>query len=96
MARGGQVMVQEGIMDRFDIKQVYGIHNAPNLPFGHFYTTPGALMASVDTAFVYITGKGGHGATPHECIDPVVATVGQWFRRSRPSSRAMSMPWTRR
>ncbi|NBZ88777.1 M20 aminoacylase family protein [Stagnihabitans tardus] len=72
---GGQVMVQEGIMDRFEIGQVYGIHNAPNLPFGHFYTTPGALMASVDTAFVYITGKGGHGATPHECIDPVVATV---------------------
>ena len=72
---GGQVMVQEGIMDRFAITQVYGIHNAPNLPFGHFFTTPGALMASVDTAFVYITGKGGHGATPHECIDPVVATV---------------------
>ena len=72
---GGMVMVQEGIMDRFDIKQVYGIHNAPNLPFGHFYTTPGALMASVDTAFVHITGKGGHGATPHECVDPVVAVV---------------------
>ena len=72
---GGQVMVQEGIMDRFDIKQVYGIHNAPNLPFGHFYTTPGALMASVDTAFVHITGKGGHGATPQECVDPVVAVV---------------------
>ena len=72
---GGMVMVQEGIMDRFDIGQVYGIHNAPNLAFGHFYTTPGALMASVDTAFVYLAGKGGHGATPHECIDPVVATV---------------------
>ncbi len=73
---GGQVMVQEGIMDRFGIGQVYGIHNAPNVPFGHFSTTPGPLMASVDTAFVYITGKGGHGATPHDCIDPVVAVVG--------------------
>lgn len=73
---GGQVMVQEGIMDRFGIGQVYGIHNAPNVPFGHFTTTPGPLMASVDTAFVYITGKGGHGATPHECVDPVVAVVG--------------------
>jgi amidohydrolase len=73
---GGQVMVQEGIMDRFRISQVYGIHNAPNVPFGHFQTTPGPLMASVDTAFVYITGKGGHGATPHECVDPVVAVVG--------------------
>ncbi len=73
---GAQAMVQEGIMDRFAITQVYGIHNAPNLAFGHFQTNPGALMASVDTAFVHITGKGGHGATPHDCIDPVVALVG--------------------
>ena len=73
---GGQVMVEEGMMDRFGIGQVYGIHNAPNIAFGHFQTTPGALMASVDTAFVYLTGKGGHGATPHDCVDPVVAVVG--------------------
>jgi len=73
---GGEVMVKEGVMDRFGIGQVYGIHNAPNVEFGHFHTNPGALMASVDTAFVYITGKGGHGANPHECIDPVVAVVG--------------------
>ncbi len=73
---GGQVMVQEGIMDRFGIGQVYGIHNAPNVPLGHFQTTPGPLMASVDTAFVYVTGRGGHGATPHDCVDPVVAVVG--------------------
>ena len=73
---GGEVMVREGVMDRFEIAQVYGIHNAPNVAFGHFKTTPGALMASVDTAFVYVTGKGGHGATPHDCIDPVVAVVG--------------------
>jgi len=73
---GGQVMVQEGVMDRFGIARVFGIHNAPNVAFGHFLTTPGALMASVDTAYVYVTGKGGHGATPHECVDPVVAVVG--------------------
>lgn len=73
---GGQAMVQDGMMERFDIEQVFGIHNAPNLPFGHFHTTPGPLMASVDTAFVHVTGKGGHGATPHDCIDPVVAVVG--------------------
>ncbi len=73
---GGEVMVQEGIMDRFGIAQVYGIHNAPNVAVGHFHTTPGPLMASVDTAFVHITGKGGHGATPHDCVDPVVAVVG--------------------
>ncbi len=72
---GGEVMVQEGIMDRFGIARVFGIHNAPNLPFGAFQTNPGPLMASVDTATVRVTGKGGHGATPHECVDPVVAIV---------------------
>ncbi len=72
---GGNVMVQEGVMDRFAIREVYGIHNAPGVPFGQFQTNPGALMASVDTAFVYVTGRGGHGATPHECVDPIVAVV---------------------
>ncbi|NUB42838.1 amidohydrolase [Fertoebacter nigrum] len=73
---GGEVMVQEGVMDRFGISQVYGIHNAPNVPFGKFVTTPGPLMAAVDTATVWVTGKGGHGATPHETVDPVVAITG--------------------
>ncbi len=73
---GGEVMVQEGVMDRFGIGQVFGIHNAPNLPFGKFMTTPGPFMAAVDTATVHVIGRGGHGATPHETIDPVVAIVG--------------------
>jgi hippurate hydrolase len=73
---GGQVMVQEGVMDRFGITQVYGIHNVPNLPFGHFHTAPGPLMAAVDTLTVTLSGRGGHAATPHETIDPVVAVVG--------------------
>ncbi len=72
---GGEVMVSEGIMDRFGIGQVYGIHNVPNLPLGSFTTRPGPIMASVDTATVSVTGRGGHGATPHECVDPVVAIV---------------------
>ena len=73
---GGEVMVKEGVMDRFGIEQVYGIHNAPNVPFGKFVTTPGALMAAVDTATVRVIGRGGHGATPHECVDPIVAITG--------------------
>ncbi len=73
---GGEVMVREGVMDRFDISRVFGIHNAPNVAFGHFQTTPGPLMAAVDTATVHVTGKGGHGATPQDCVDPVVAVVG--------------------
>jgi hippurate hydrolase len=64
-------MVQDGVMDRFGIAQVYAIHNAPNLPLGKFITTPGPLMAAVDTATVRVTGRGGHGATPHETVDPI-------------------------
>ncbi|MFT3689730.1 M20 aminoacylase family protein [Paenirhodobacter sp.] len=73
---GGEVMVREGIMERFGISQVFGMHNAPNLPLGHFQTGPGPVMAAVDSAWVTVTGKGGHGATPQVCVDPVVAIVG--------------------
>jgi len=73
---GGEVMVREGMMERFEIDEVYGIHNVPNLPLGHFYTNPGPLLAAVDTATVRLTGKGGHGATPHETVDPIPALIG--------------------
>ncbi len=72
---GAQVMVQEGVLDRFAIREVYALHNLPNLAAGQFETVPGPIMAAVDTAFVHVTGKGGHGALPHECVDPVVAIV---------------------
>ncbi len=73
---GAQVMVDEGIMDRFDITQVYALHNAPGVEEGSFYTTPGPIMAAVDEFHIHITGKGGHGAMPHDTCDPVVAACG--------------------
>ncbi len=73
---GAKVMVDEGIMDRFGITQVYGIHNSPNVEPGLFETNPGASMASVDTFTIRIAGRGGHGAKPHETADPLVAAVG--------------------
>jgi amidohydrolase len=73
---GADVMVKDGIMDRFDIGQVYGIHNAPNFAEGEFFTTPGPLMAAVDTFHIDITGQGGHGAMPHDTKDPIVAAIG--------------------
>lgn len=73
---GAEVMVQEGIMDRFDISQVYALHNAPGFDEGGFFTTPGPLMAAVDTFHVHIQGVGGHGAMPHESRDPVMAACG--------------------
>ncbi|NRB20674.1 MAG: amidohydrolase [Rhodobacteraceae bacterium] len=73
---GAAVMVDEGIMDRFSIGEVYGIHNAPGLPVGDFLTTSGALMAAVDEFHINIQGLGGHGAMPHETRDPVMAACG--------------------
>ncbi|MCV2870497.1 M20 family metallopeptidase [Defluviimonas sp. WL0002] len=73
---GGDVMVREGILDRFHIGQVYALHNTPQVPLGRFVTTPGPIMAAVDTLRVDLTGKGGHGAYPHDCIDPIAAAVG--------------------
>ncbi|NOE25708.1 M20 aminoacylase family protein [Ruegeria sp. HKCCD6157] len=73
---GAGVMVEEGIMERFDISQVYALHNAPGFAEGAFYTTPGPIMAAVDTFEVHIQGVGGHGAMPHETRDPVMAACG--------------------
>ncbi|MFT6088609.1 M20 aminoacylase family protein [Sulfitobacter sp.] len=73
---GAQVMCAEGMMDRFDIAQVYGIHNMPGSEFGSFFTTPGPIMAAVDSFTIQINGRGGHGAMPHETADPVVAACG--------------------
>ncbi|WP_299626586.1 M20 aminoacylase family protein [uncultured Tateyamaria sp.] len=76
MGGGGEVMVQEGIMDTFDISEVYAIHNAPGKDFGTFHTTAGPIMAAADTFHIHVTGKGGHGARPYDCVDPVVAACG--------------------
>jgi hippurate hydrolase len=73
---GAGVMVEEGIMERFDIASVYALHNMPGEAAGSFYTTPGPIMAAADTFHIHITGKGGHGAYPNECKDPIVAGLG--------------------
>ena len=72
---GGGVMVEEGILETFDISQVYALHNAPGTPVGHFYTNPGPIMAAADAFDVHITGKGGHGAMPQDCVDPIVPAI---------------------
>ncbi|MGB8812409.1 MAG: amidohydrolase, partial [Paracoccaceae bacterium] len=55
--------------DRFGIQEVYGMHNMPGIPIGHFAIRPGAMMASADQFDIVVTGKGGHAARPHDCID---------------------------
>ena len=70
---GAEAMVEEGILDTFDISQVYGIHNMPDFPVGGFFTTTGPLMAGADVFDINIKGRGGHGAMPHGTVDPVLA-----------------------
>ncbi|WP_371168926.1 M20 aminoacylase family protein [Aliiroseovarius sp. 2305UL8-7] len=72
---GAKYMCDEGMMDRFDIKEVYALHNMPGHELGVFYTTPGPIMAAVDTLTVKVTGRGGHAAYPHDAVDPIIATV---------------------
>ena len=68
---GGRIMVEEGIMDRFGIQEVYALHTDPFVDAGVFSTCPGPIMAAVDDFEITITGKGGHGAFPHTTLDPV-------------------------
>ena len=66
---GGKAMVDDGMMDRFGISEVYGLHNAPGIPVGQFAIRPGPLMASADEFRMTVTGKGGHAAEPHRAVD---------------------------
>ncbi|MEY9981452.1 amidohydrolase [Bradyrhizobium yuanmingense] len=69
---GGQRMVQAGIMDRFSIAKVFGLHNVPGIEVGHFGICQGPIMAALDEFDLIVKGRGGHAAKPHEAIDPVV------------------------
>ena len=70
---GGYAMVQDGMMERFAIKQVFGMHNMPGLPLGQFAIRSGTIMAAADFFDIEIEGVGGHAARPHLCVDPIVA-----------------------
>jgi hippurate hydrolase len=72
---GGQVMVQEGLFERFPADEVYGLHNWPGLPPGKMAVRAGAVMAATDEVQITIRGKGGHGAMPHLAVDPVVVSA---------------------
>ena len=72
---GGREMVADGMMERFGIQEVYGMHNMPGIPVGHFAIRPGAIMAAADQFEITVTGKGGHAAKPHDCIDTTVVAA---------------------
>jgi amidohydrolase len=69
---GAKAMIDDGLLDRFNIQEVYGLHNYPGLPIGKFAIKPGALMAAADRIRIDVEGMGGHAARPHRAIDTVV------------------------
>ena len=68
---GGRVMVEEGLFRQFPVRAVFGMHNWPGLPAGTFAIRPGPMMAAYDMFEMNITGRGSHGAMPHQSVDPV-------------------------
>src|SRR6188508_130632 len=69
---GGREMVKDGMMERFGIQEVYGMHNMPGLPVGEFAIRPGPLLAAADRIIIEIEGLGSHAAKPHQGIDTVL------------------------
>jgi amidohydrolase len=69
---GAAAMIKDGLMDRFGIEQVYGMHNGPGIPVGQFAIRTGPIMAATDSIDIKIEGLGGHAARPHKCIDSVL------------------------
>jgi amidohydrolase len=72
---GGQVMVKEGLFEKFPASEIYAVHNWPGLPAGQMAVRAGPVMAATDEVIITVRGRGGHGAMPHLVIDPVVASA---------------------
>jgi hippurate hydrolase len=71
---GGRVMVEEGLFEKFPVDTVFGMHCWPDIPLGKFATLAGPHLASADKFEMIVKGKGGHGAFPHTCVDPIVVS----------------------
>jgi len=69
---GGREMCKDGLMERFSIQEVYGMHNWPGMEIGAFAIRPGAFFAATDLFEIQVEGRGGHAAKPHETIDTTV------------------------
>lgn len=69
---GALAMINDGLMERFGISEIYGVHNLPGLPVGQFSICKGPIMAATDEFDFFIKGRGGHAAQPHRTIDPIM------------------------
>jgi hippurate hydrolase len=69
---GARAMLRDGLLDRFGIQEVFGMHNFPGMPVGEFAIRSGPMMASTDSIAIDLEGKGGHAAWPHLGVDTVL------------------------
>ena len=72
---GARLMIEEGVLEKYPVEAVYGMHNWPELPAGQFAIQPGPMMAAFDIFEIAINGRGGHAAMPHLAVDPIVAAA---------------------
>lgn len=72
---GAKKMIEDRLFERFPVDAIFGLHNWPGVKAGQFGFVEGPAMASVDQALIRIIGQGGHGASPHETVDPVLASA---------------------
>jgi amidohydrolase len=70
--RGAEAMLDDRLLERFPMEEIYGVHNMPGIPAGHFWTRPGGIMASEDYFVIEIKGRSTHAARPHMGVDPIV------------------------
>ncbi|MDR0251854.1 MAG: amidohydrolase [Brucellaceae bacterium] len=70
---GGQMMIEDGLFEKFSCDRIYAMHNRPGLPLGKIAMRKGSMSAAIDAVTVTIYGQGGHGARPEDTIDPIVA-----------------------
>jgi len=70
--RGAKTMIADGLFERFPVDEIYGAHNMPGIPAGHFATRAGGIMASEDNFVIHVKGRGTHAARPHMGVDAIV------------------------
>ena len=87
---GASAMIQDGLFDRFPMTAIYGLHNMPGMPLGHFATQPGPFCAFEDNFEIIINGRGGHSSMPEKGIDPLVTASSIVMQLQSIISRSMN------
>ena len=75
LGEGAKAMIADDLFERFGIEKIFGMHNMPGIPTGHFAIRPGAMMASSGKFRMTVAGRGGHAARPQSAIDPIPVTA---------------------